>query len=54
MKFSMPTKYLNKLLLPIFFIRTKTKSLLVPFTYKRAMTTPGLASTTLVTNVDFW
>jgi hypothetical protein len=27
---------------------------LAPVTYKRARTTPGLASTTLVTNVDFW
>jgi hypothetical protein len=27
---------------------------LVPITYKRAMTTPGLASTTPITNVDFW
>jgi hypothetical protein len=27
---------------------------LVPATYKRAKTTPGLASTTPVTNVDFW
>jgi hypothetical protein len=27
---------------------------LAPVTYKRARTTPGLASTTPVTNVDFW
>jgi hypothetical protein len=27
---------------------------LAPVTYKRARMTPGLASTTLVTNVDFW
>jgi hypothetical protein len=27
---------------------------LAPVTYKRARTTPGLASTTPITNVDFW
>jgi hypothetical protein len=27
---------------------------LAPVTYKRVRTTPGLASTTPVTNVDFW
>jgi hypothetical protein len=27
---------------------------LAPVTYKHARTTPGLASTTPVTNVDFW
>jgi hypothetical protein len=44
----------NGLLTPVTSTHIYNGCCLEPVTYKRTRTTPGLASTTFVTNVDFW
>jgi hypothetical protein len=44
----------NRPLTPVTCTHICNGCCLVPVTYKRVRTTPGLASTTPVTNVDFW
>jgi hypothetical protein len=44
----------NEPLTPVTSTHICNSCCLAPVTYKRAKTTPGLASTTPVTNVDFW
>jgi hypothetical protein len=44
----------NEPLTPITSTHICNGCCLAPFTYKRARMTPGLATTTPVTNVDFW
>jgi hypothetical protein len=44
----------NRPLTPVTSTHICNGCCLTPITYKRARTTPGLASTTSVTNVDFW